>query len=1134
MLETASKLLQQAVAKLLQQVLGSFIKGIDTESLRLSVWHGDIRLTDLELDVGAVEGLGLPLRVLRGSVREVRVEVPWRHLSTRPIVVSVEQLHILVAPKGDAGTWDPVAEEKHKLQAKREQLEVWGAMEIEKGAWDAMGERMVAQLVQDLLRKLVLEVSDLHVQLESGEDRSVIVAGLTLQKLSVANLPDLEVSPKGLGSKARILRKTVSIDGLGLYLEPPQPILGNRPQPPGPKDRSSPKMMGGMDESSSSHCPPHAHLVRPISLQLDAWINPSTAHLDSSSSSPQLELRFEFRQPVWVTVQRPQLVAIIALAEDIGRTERIDALRQFGRPGAPPSTVGARAWWVYARRATMVLHHSARMRFTWAALVTKKTQRLAYVNAYLEMLTAQGKERKLELKQRLAVLEDELELDDIIRYRKLACARASLDAEADANTFRWFWEKNGAGGAALSHADIRKLQMHCDASASGPGTLKSGNEFPEGYVQLRVHADLRGVNLRLASMEREPIAQLALHSLAVGFSVRPREEGIGLQLRVESLSMTDLETPWPQLRTLVCAHAPPCARARDASRVPHEAAEEADWKQQQPQQTPSRSAAPLLAISLETEPVGVDAALDFACELQPLSLLINPRLVASLVRFIQVPPSHWQANIGMEQARQAVADTIKQLQLEAERRLRGRAVRIRLRAHAPSLLVVEPPPTPTPLDAAAWRAHEDFLICQVEDATRPIDASHQGAASLAGSAASTAPIDASHSSEQPTLLGEGSLAPVAGSAAPLASADDAQSARDTPMATVSAARPPLLELRVLHLRLGALRISSSDGSSDSLAEDATRSEPGISTLQQPLFADPSPHIPQMAEASPHLALTISLRGVIAALLPPTDAAAMLRASAEATTAEVAAKDGNHFGAGRYELLAPIDASFRMCQRMEPAPRSEASRAPPSESDVSQRYIPALDGHLDLSAVRFRVTEAQLVAVTSLGLSILSSVLPALDETNQSVRSGFLTLYASSGFAGRTQLDSLGVCWVALQRDALVYTRRGGIGGLCSVDLSRHMLMQAITRQSHGNHTAIAWQSHGNHTAITWQSHGNHTAITRQSHGNHTAITRRSHGDHTVIIPHAFTPPACGQHRRPHHRWPFPVVSRRRLERRPRP
>eukprot|EP00966_Prymnesium_polylepis_P179902 4165254-Prymnesium_polylepis.1 len=139
------QMFEQAVATVLQKVLGQFIKGIDAESLKLSVWNGDIKLVNLELNTEPIDALGLPVAVLGGSVGAVRVEVPWRSLNTKPIIVSVERLYVLIAPK-DVGTWDREAEEARVRQWKREQLELWETVQREKSSFEAMNQRMADQL----------------------------------------------------------------------------------------------------------------------------------------------------------------------------------------------------------------------------------------------------------------------------------------------------------------------------------------------------------------------------------------------------------------------------------------------------------------------------------------------------------------------------------------------------------------------------------------------------------------------------------------------------------------------------------------------------------------------------------------------------------------------------------------------------------------------------------------------------------------------------------------------------------------------------------------------------------------------------------------------------------------------------
>ena len=66
--------LEEAVAEVLQKTLGAYLEGVDADNLNLSVWSGDVRLRSVRLRTEALAAL--PVCVLRGTVGEVRVEVP--------------------------------------------------------------------------------------------------------------------------------------------------------------------------------------------------------------------------------------------------------------------------------------------------------------------------------------------------------------------------------------------------------------------------------------------------------------------------------------------------------------------------------------------------------------------------------------------------------------------------------------------------------------------------------------------------------------------------------------------------------------------------------------------------------------------------------------------------------------------------------------------------------------------------------------------------------------------------------------------------------------------------------------------------------------------------------------------------
>ena len=122
--------LENAVADVLQKVLGTFIKGIDRDSLNLSVWNGDVRLRGLELRTEVLEALQIPVHVLGASLGEVRVKVPWRNIGKEPLLITLDTLLVLVSPKGEDQPEDETPEEAvAKAKAKRDLAEASEAVE---------------------------------------------------------------------------------------------------------------------------------------------------------------------------------------------------------------------------------------------------------------------------------------------------------------------------------------------------------------------------------------------------------------------------------------------------------------------------------------------------------------------------------------------------------------------------------------------------------------------------------------------------------------------------------------------------------------------------------------------------------------------------------------------------------------------------------------------------------------------------------------------------------------------------------------------------------------------------------------------------------------------------------------------
>ena len=114
----ADYLAKQALVSILSLVLGRVLD-VDFDKVEVSVWQGEISLSDVSLHPDALEhlledyggGASLPITMVSGSVRNVSVTVPWGTLTSSPVRIVVDGVR-LVACACDCDAGGGGAEEK--------------------------------------------------------------------------------------------------------------------------------------------------------------------------------------------------------------------------------------------------------------------------------------------------------------------------------------------------------------------------------------------------------------------------------------------------------------------------------------------------------------------------------------------------------------------------------------------------------------------------------------------------------------------------------------------------------------------------------------------------------------------------------------------------------------------------------------------------------------------------------------------------------------------------------------------------------------------------------------------------------------------------------------------------------------
>ena len=254
---------KRLLAKVLEDVLGDFISGFSNENLKLGVWGGKIEFTNLVLKPGPLGGvlkdLNLPVAIMKGFLKHVRVTIPWTSLGKSPVKVLIDEFFLQLRPLEPSEY--PTAEEslESKLNAKRKVLmaEMKSFIENLISETDATQNYALNNLIrillankkyaslasvlntssnksksylQRLLTKILdnieISVSNVHIRYEDSLSipEHVISAGVTLHEFIVASADESwqvrpAATPRSVSvrSKKFAMRKLFNLKHLCVY-----------------------------------------------------------------------------------------------------------------------------------------------------------------------------------------------------------------------------------------------------------------------------------------------------------------------------------------------------------------------------------------------------------------------------------------------------------------------------------------------------------------------------------------------------------------------------------------------------------------------------------------------------------------------------------------------------------------------------------------------------------------------------------------------------------------------------------------------------------------------------------------------------------------------------------------------------
>ena len=87
---------ESILESVLNRVLGQYIENLDSKDLSVSIWGGDIQLSDINLKRDIFAQFKVPLDLIFGQIGDLHIKVPWKNLGSSPVEVTIENIQIVV------------------------------------------------------------------------------------------------------------------------------------------------------------------------------------------------------------------------------------------------------------------------------------------------------------------------------------------------------------------------------------------------------------------------------------------------------------------------------------------------------------------------------------------------------------------------------------------------------------------------------------------------------------------------------------------------------------------------------------------------------------------------------------------------------------------------------------------------------------------------------------------------------------------------------------------------------------------------------------------------------------------------------------------------------------------------------
>ncbi|SPQ24240.1 69ce8ed1-3762-4d61-b82d-7a61ebbcd3f7 [Thermothielavioides terrestris] len=693
-------MLEGLVAGLLNRFLGMYVKNFDPAQLKVGIWSGDVKLSNLELRREALDQLKLPINVVEGHLGELTLVIPWSNLRGAPVQVFIEDVFLLASPKEEA-EYNEEEEARRKQRIKMEKLDSAELLkERSKEGLSQEEQKRTQSFTESLVTKIVdnlqVTVKNIHVRYEDAISAPghPFALGITLEEFSAVST-DSEWTPTFIQHASETTHKLATLESLAVYWNTDTKLMGpgREAMTPGvemtPHDELLANFKSMIVRSDNDLSGDHQFILKPVSGQ-------AKIELDKTGSPqvPKFKANLLFDE-IGLVLDDQQYRDALMMVDLFHYFIRHQEYKKYQPKGVTPKE-DPRAWLKFAGDAVLSKIHERNRRWSWDYFRERRDDRRRYIELFKKK--KQDQQLTPEENDDLNRLEWKLSYEDLRFWRSLARNQLKKEnAEALKNRppapqqqqqqqgwLSWVWgakppqqqeKEDETENTQITEEQRKELYEVIDWDEKA--ALAAEVDVPRDSVKMQIETSLSTGSFTLKQSPHGPTRDLiSLHFDVFKAKGLKRPDSFLVDLSLGGFRVNDGTTPRSLYKEIV--------RVKDA---PTRSAQ----KRLSIAELEKTSDEPFFQFQLEQNPLDEQGDVAVTAKLKPLEIVWNPNVVVGVADFFRPPERHMESiNALMETAGATVEGLREQtragLQFALEEHM---TVNAKLDLQAPLIIVPE-------------------------------------------------------------------------------------------------------------------------------------------------------------------------------------------------------------------------------------------------------------------------------------------------------------------------------------------------------------------------------------------------------------------------------------------------------------